>query len=392
MWGFRGVVTYIHDYSKKRRITAFFRNDFRRNPITPTSGISIVANLSGQTSACKTMRDFVDALKKSGIKFQTFDTNTEATSSNFHATRYDHVIEMIDSPFPDLPGIKKSRLLFWEFETGFAACYPHLRDGHALIAMSDFNLQIFQKELPCCKTSKILYPFRSYAADCTISPRTTRQKYNLQEEDFIVFFNFDYGSSFKRKNPDAVLRAFALAYRENAPNAKLVFKTMRAGSYPSNVAELKTLASELGIADRYISIDEWLSETDLISLTSSIDVYVSLHRGEGFGLGIAEAMSCGKPVVVTGYSAPMEFCNPQNAMIVPYKKRKIRKEEIDHPFFRDVNEWAEPDIHAAASALRRLYDNPTLRKRIGDSGKAFISSYFSSDNFRKSMDLFLGCQ
>ena len=100
-------------------------------------------------------------------------------------------------------------------------------------------------------------------------------------------------------------------------------------------------------------------------------------------------MSLGKAVIVSDYSATTEFCNKQSSIPIPCQKVAVRKEQIDHPCYLSVKEWAEPDIDAAASALLKLYNDPEMRNRIGNSAKAFIAEHFSSSNFKASVEKFL---
>jgi len=124
-------------------------------------------------------------------------------------------------------------------------------------------------------------------------------------------------------------------------------------------------------------------------LTSACDAYISLHRGEGFGLGIAEAMLFAKPVIVTDWSASTEFCDEQTSIPIPYTLTPIDPSEFSILPYKGVTNWAEPDIDAAAVALRRLYDDPTLRQTLGKNGKQFIEEHFSAENFKKSINEFL---
>jgi len=204
----------------------------------------------------------------------------------------------------------------------------------------------------------------------------------------MVFFNFDYASSYYRKNPEAILQAFRKAFSES-DNAVLVFKTIRAKACKAMSDQLHALAEKLALSSRLITIDDFIPQEDLVNLTNASDAYISLHRGEGFGLGIAEAMTLGKPVIVTDYSATTEFCNAENAMLVPYKMVPVRPDQIDVDPYKYVTSWAEPDIDAAAKALRRLYEDPQLRATLVNNAQAFISNYFSVENFKKSVESFL---
>ena len=203
-----------------------------------------------------------------------------------------------------------------------------------------------------------------------------------------MFFNFDFGAGFNRKNPDGSMRAFSKAFSD-IHNAKLVLKTKSANTHPDRVAQLRNLAKELGITSKLVMIDTTIPQLDLFGLTNACDVYLSLHRGEGFGITLAEAMAMGKPVVCTNWSATTEFCKPDCTLPVPYKLVQVKSDQIDHPYYHDVIEWAEADIDAAASVLRRLYEDHALRHDIGIKAAKSIKEQFSIANFKKSVEDFL---
>ena len=254
--------------------------------------------------------------------------------------------------------------------------------------MSDFNAAHFRSVLPPQTTvTKLLYPFHTQSDDLEDS-RAIRARYGIGLEDFVVFFNFDFGSSYYRKNPEGSMRAFAKAFAD-VPNTRLVFKTMNARNHPVLLAQAEALANELGIANRITMIHIYIPERDLLGLTNSCDVYLSLHRGEGFGLTLAEAMAMGKPVVCTDWSSTTEFCKPGCTLPIPYRIVPVPVNQVDHPCYAHVKEWAEPDIDAAANALRMLLDNVELRHEIGENARASISQQFSIGNFRRSIESFL---
>jgi glycosyltransferase involved in cell wall biosynthesis len=97
-------------------------------------------------------------------------------------------------------------------------------------------------------------------------------------------------------------------------------------------------------------IEDTLPREVLLDLYRACDAYVSLHRCEGFGRGIAEAMLLGKPVIATAYSGNLDFCTPDTALLVPATTRKVRPG--DYPEAQGMD-WAEPDVEAAAEAMRR---------------------------------------
>src|SRR5213075_3478239 len=112
-----------------------------------------------------------------------------------------------------------------------------------------------------------------------------------------------------RKNPIGLIKAFIEAF-PSADDAVLVIKTINGDKRILEIEKLRYAAR--GRPDIVLK-DGYLSQTENNTLTALADCYVSLHRSEGFGLTIAEAMALGKPVIATGYSGNIEFTNEDNS-------------------------------------------------------------------------------
>lgn len=169
---------------------------------------------------------------------------------------------------------------------------------------------------------------------------------------FTVMTGFDFRSVFNRKNPLAVVQAFRRAFPKPLPDVSLIVKTVNAAADPVRARSLEeACASHPDVQ----VIDGYLSRRDQLRLLAKSSVFVSLHRAEGFGLHLAEAMALGVPVVATDYSGNTEFMNDDNSFLVPY--RLVRIGEGSDPYPSD-GQWAEPDIAVAAQHIRRLYDDP----------------------------------
>lgn len=400
-WGVKGVCSFFISKYKKmesdRRILALAPKPYPK----PIHGFTLVGTFSKTNSLSKVMRDLAYALKQVGIPYQILDLSDEQNTAlekdlseinippykDIHLCKYTNILEMEDCPLPLDAPVKRSRICFWEFDTGLVEEFPALLKCREIIGMSDYNCEVFRKTFPpTVAVRKMLYPFRANVPALE-SVAVIREKYGLGRGDFVVFFNFDFESWADRKNPEGAMHAFAHAFKDTQ-DAKLVFKTMNAKRFPDQVSSLQNLAETLGIDDRFMTINNYIPTADLYGLTNACDVYISLHRGEGFGLGIAEAMSLGKPVVVTDYSSTTEFCNKGNAIVVPYKVVSVPQNAMVHPNYLFVKKWAEPDICAAANGLKRLYDEPEYREQLGKKAKATIEEYFSLGNFKDSVMAF----
>lgn len=395
VWGLPGIVSFIRrkmvGFIQRRRLLACVRAS---KISEPSRGITVIGELTTQVSLSKTLRDFILDLKDAKIPCQTFDTclrshipEADAAKivtprADFDIGRYSHIVMMYRCPLPGnvLPHCRRVRVTFYDSEHGIHEMLPFLREsGDDIVAMSDFNFEYFKREFPRQGVFKVTYPFRFKLQDAT--PREVlRAKYGLAADDFVVFFNFDFGSYY-RKNIPAAVRAFALAFAGDA-KAKLLFKTKGSTANPRQLKEMLDCVAECGVAEQFVHIPQYLPRADVDGLTAACDAYLSLHKSEGFGIGMAEAMSQGKPVVATDWSANTEFCSPDTAWCVPYRMVPI----LSHEYPVEMKEWAEADVDAAAAALREIRANPLAAAARAAVGKNFIKSHFSVESFKRDIE------
>lgn len=398
VWGFAGIVSHFRRCVNDRKHARILRKLAATSKCeSPIRGVTVIADMTGQVSLSKTMRDFVFSLRDSGVPCQVYDTTYRCQipaedaagivtpKEEFDLKRYDHIVMMYRAPLDSalVPGISIGRIAFHESMHGINETAPFLKEsGDAILAMSDFNYDYYKVAFAGQPVFKITYPFRRDHGRGT--PRhELRVRYGIGEDDFLVYFNFDFGSYY-RKNIPAALKAFARAF-PNESKAKLLFKTKGARQNARQRLEMERLVDELNLRDRFVHIANYLPRADVDGFASACDVYLSLHKSEGFGLGMAEAMSQGTPVVATNWSANTEFCTAETAMCVPYRLVPI----LPHEYMAAMKEWADADVEAAASSLRRLYDDPALRQELGRKAKAFIDEHFSISNFKRSVEVWL---
>jgi glycosyltransferase involved in cell wall biosynthesis len=199
----------------------------------------------------------------------------------------------------------------------------------------------------------------------------TRRQFKLPEARFLFVFSFDFLSGTSRKNPEACIRAFQIAFENSNLSVGLVVKAMRAKDDNPQWKAILDLASA---DDRITIINRTLNRPEVLDLYRACDCFVSLHRSEGFGRGIVEAMMLDKPVIVTGYSGNMDFTTSRTAALVEYNLKKVGAG--DYPFGVDQM-WAEPNIDHAAQWMRIIAGDPGVRARLSSSGQQFTSTAYS---------------
>jgi glycosyltransferase involved in cell wall biosynthesis len=182
----------------------------------------------------------------------------------------------------------------------------------------------------------------------SFEPRSRRAFGLPGREDgrFAFLFSFHMGSVMERKSSHGLIRAFQQAFSPEEP-VDLVLKTTSFGRFDAQIVELRAAAKDANITvfDRVLTPDE------ILSLMDACDAYVSLHRREGLGLTMAEAMLLGKPVIATRYSGNLDFMDDQNSLLVDYK---LVHTGPSVPPYDSTALWAEPSVEHAAQLMRRL--------------------------------------
>ncbi len=198
-----------------------------------------------------------------------------------------------------------------------------------------------------------------------------RARFGVPEGRVAVFANLDLNSYVARKNPEAAVAAFREAFGDDAGGPVLILKTHGGKHVEAARRKIREIA---GGAQNIVVVDQVLSGADLAALQSSADIYLSLHRAEGFGLGIAEFMALGKPVVVTGWSGNMDFTDERCAALVGYDLVPVKAG--DYPY-ADGSEWAEPRLADAVRHLRDLALSAEKRASLGRAGQARVREKLS---------------
>ncbi len=173
-----------------------------------------------------------------------------------------------------------------------------------------------------------------------------RKFFGLPENRFLFLMMYDARSIRERKNPEGAIQAFQHAFHEDDLNVGLVIKVNYADQ-----KERAWLKDQIGAYQNIDIYDRNLEKKQVNSLIACVDAFVSLHRAEGFGLVIAEAMLKHVPVIATDWSANTEFMDSESSCMVGCKLTKLEKNIFP---YKKGNRWAEPDLEEAAGYMRRL--------------------------------------
>jgi glycosyltransferase involved in cell wall biosynthesis len=190
------------------------------------------------------------------------------------------------------------------------------------------------------------------------------------DDKFMFLFTFDFMSVLKRKNAIGVIDAYRRAFLPGG-GAVLVVKTINGDKRLNELERLRWHARD---RSDIVIIDQYFDSACSAALIGCCDAYVSLHRSEGLGLTMAEAMLMGKPVIATAYSGNMDFMTPENSCLVPWKSAKVGKDAEGYP---PTSRWAEPSLEAAVGYMRRLFEDRSFATEIGENAERDLLERFS---------------
>lgn len=241
----------------------------------------------------------------------------------------------------------------WELSSLPAAWLDSFRYFDELWVPSTFCLDAVSRSSPI----PVVRIPHSIQEDIAYDPAFSRSQFGIGPNTFVFLFFFDFHSSMERKNPLGLVEAFRRAFKPE-DDALLFIKCSRSSSDPASMARLTEASRGANVK----LFDSVISRPSLNSLISACDAYVSLHRSEGFGLTLTEAMSMAKPVIATAYSGNTDFMTPSNSYPVKYRLIDI---EQDHGPYTKGCEWADPDPDHAAHLMRYAYMHRDEAAEVG---------------------------
>ncbi|MFZ4071798.1 MAG: glycosyltransferase [Caulobacterales bacterium] len=232
--------------------------------------------------------------------------------------------------------------------------------SYSAAAMAAFGVPVVVTPHPIALADAAPLPSREQA----------RRALDFPAHAFVASSSFSLASSLDRKNPMAAIAAFEQAFEAvPAQDALLVLRCLEADRYPTAWRALQ-LAVAQARSRRVRLLDPPGGIDTLRALYGASDCYISLHRAEGFGLNLAEAMAAGVPVIATGASGNLEFMTADCAMLVPATLRPAR--DAFGPYSVAGARWAEPDVGTASAMLRAAAGDIGRLRTLGAAGRAHV--------------------
>ncbi len=211
-----------------------------------------------------------------------------------------------------------------------------------------------------------------------------RQLLQFPNSDQFIFLTiFDFASAFERKNPLGTIAAFNRAFGQSEHGPLLVLKYHSAGASAVHTVQENRLREAAAANRRIRLIDRLFTPLEVRRLHDASDCFVSLHRSEGFGLNIADAMISGHPAICTGYSGNLDFTTPENALLIDFDMVTVGKDEYAQS---EGLVWADPKVEQAASAMVLLYNDRQRAYQIGQRARETILRDLNPASVAQTLD------
>lgn len=339
--------------------------------------INVIGHFCYPSGLRVSAQSLVQALNAAGVQTQLRDMRTDAMDEPHHADfqgiechditlihvqpqpLFDRVYQLADLAERQ-PRTYRIAYWYWELDEIPAAWLEQAQCVDEVWTATEFVARALR--------ARLSLPVYTLFPSVKLAPFEPRAKHDfgLRDDQFTFLFAFHMMSVMERKNPLGLIRAFKQAFPSQEA-AQLVLKIAFGNRHPTLLKQLRAAAAGANIR----IIDALYNPAEMLALINCCDAYVSLHRSEGLGLTMAEAMLLGKPVIATDYSGNLEFMNSDNSLLVPCQLITIG--HAVQPYDYDAKlRWAEPSVEHAAQFMRQLYNNPARARALGAKACASV--------------------
>ena len=344
-------------------------------------GVNVVGNFGSEKGLGEAARSSVRALKAASIPYVVSNfVDPDSANLDTQIEGFDqdnpHSVNLIHLNFDTVPAFAMEKgpmyfaarynigCWFWELSEFPEIWYPNFDYFNELWVSSNFIQDSLSRvsPIPVIKMPLALPP---EVAPCS---RFDRSYFHIPKDKFVFLFVFDFDSAIERKNPLGLIEAFKRAF-DDTENVLLYLKSVHANHHSQAFGCVRLAAAG---QPNIIVTDAVYTREEIDALVHFCDCYVSLHRSEGFGLPIAEAMRAAKPVIVTAYSGNMDFTTSENSFLVNYRLARIEQEG---PYPKGYV-WADPDLDQAAEHMRSVYKNRNAAAERGSRARETVLKLF----------------
>lgn len=396
-WNFRGVARRFVKYETRHRLHAWLiRQAFETRGSIDTEikasprpsnewvkGLNVVGYLQAESGVGESARSTLRAAKACGIKVSAIDFRAgnvsrmeEKIAENF-GCQQEFGINLFHINADQMP-IARNELGYGFFEEHYNIGYwawelPELPDEWqgSLELLDEVWVPSNFCQKAISQKSHVPVLRIPHCINLSVPEEIGRRELGLPEEGFLFCSIMDVLSVPERKNPIALLEAYRQAFGSRPRNIYFVLKIINVNNRPEI---MRVIQGYMENDPSIIMMDQYLSRPDLNALLNAIDCYVSLHRSEGFGLCLAEAMSLGKPVIATGWSGNMDFMDQWNSFSVRYSLGAIQE---DLGPYKKGQIWADPDLEHAAEHMQLVARDRNIARQIGDRAKEHMCREYS---------------